>query len=36
MTGSVFATCTKETSAAALGASTSSHWAPTTCIQVPM
>ena len=28
--------CTNETSAAALGASTSSHWAPTVCPQVPI
>jgi hypothetical protein len=36
MTGSVVAACTRETSAGALGASTTSHWAPTDCIQVPV
>ena len=36
MTGSVVAACTSETSAGALGASTSSHCAPTVCIQVPV
>ena len=34
-TGSMLAVCTRETSVAALGRSTSSHCAPTTCIQVP-
>jgi hypothetical protein len=36
MTGSVVAACTSETSVAALGASTTSHCAPTVCIQVPV
>ena len=36
MTGRVVAACTSETSAAAFGSSTSSHWAPTACIQVPV
>ena len=36
ISGRVVAACTNETSTAALGASTSSHWAPTVCIQVPV
>jgi hypothetical protein len=36
MTGIVIAACTRETRVAALGASTSSHCAPTVCIQTPM
>jgi hypothetical protein len=36
MTGSVVAACTRETSAGALGASTTSHCAPTVCIHVPV
>jgi hypothetical protein len=36
MTGRAFAACTSDTSAAALGLSTSSHCAPTVCIQVPV
>jgi hypothetical protein len=34
--GRVPAACTNDTSAAALGSSTSSHWAPTVCIHVPI
>jgi hypothetical protein len=36
ITGKVFAVCTNETSKGALGASTTSHCAPTVCIQVPI
>ena len=36
MIGSEFAACTIATRAAAFGASTSSHWAPTVCIQNPI
>src|SRR4051794_9222254 len=36
MTGTVFATCTSATTAAAFGESTSSHCAPSVCIHVPM
>lgn len=34
--GSIIAVWTRDTSVAALGRSTSSHWAPTVCIQVPI
>ena len=30
------AVCTRDTSVEAFGSSTSSHWAPTVCIQVPI
>ena len=36
ITGSVLAACTRATSVAAFGASTSSHCAPTVCMTVPM
>ena len=34
--GSIIAVCTNDTRVAALGSSTSSHCAPTVCIQVPI
>jgi hypothetical protein len=35
MTGIMLAVCTSATMVAAFGSSTTSHWAPTVCAQVP-